>query len=261
MSVSDIAPAAPVEATPIAPVVADVAPAAAAPSVEAAPVVAPVVEAAPVAPVAPPAPTLLGEPTPEPVAPVAEPTADSPIENAEGQSDEPAPLPTYEPFTYPTGLVPAEGRLAEFTELLGGFEAKSKAGHEFVQEFGQSLIDYHVAEVQKTVERIEQARQAEAAAQAHADLEAFRADPEIGGNRADTTVAAVNKLIRTHFGTEAEQAEFRAVLVKANLANNPVVIRALARVAAAKGEGRQLAAVAPPPAPKSKTQAMYGKRA
>ena len=84
-------------------------------------------------------------------------------------------------------------------------------------------------------------------------------DPEIGGNRWQTTVDSATNFIRTHGGTEAQQAEFHKIMDESGLGNHPAMIRILARAGAAMSEGRPLAAQAPAVA-LSKTQKLYGGR-
>lgn len=237
---------APVEAAPV------VAPAAAAPV--AAPVVVAPAEAAP-APVGPT--SILGDAlTPPPVEQVPAPVVETPI--VEGQSAEPAPPPTFEPFALPDGMTFEQERLGEFTNLLGAFEGQTKADHAAVQAFGQQLIERHVAEVQRAVQQVHQTNIAAWDAQKTAWKDQFLGDPEIGGNRFQTTVDNAIGFIRTHGGTDAQQAEFQQLMNESGLGNHPTMIRILAKAGAAMSEGRPLAAQALAPAQLSRTQKMYG---
>jgi hypothetical protein len=253
MSETITAPApvvAPVEAAPVvAPVVA--APASAAESTP-----APTVEAPAPAEAAPAPTSILGDAL-APVAPVEQPAPDAAL-IVEGQSDTPAPPPTYEPFTVPEGQTLQPERIGEFTNLLSEFETNTKADHAAVQVFGQQLIDRHVAEVQRAVMDVHKANMTAWDAQKTAWKDQFIADPELGGNRMQTTVDAAIGFIRTHGGTEAQQAEFQSLMNESGLGNHPVMIRLLAKAGAAMSEGRPLAATTPAAAPKSKTQKLYG---
>src|SRR6185312_11366885 len=109
--------------------------------------------------------------------------------------------PTYEAFTLPEGVEVDSDRMGEFTGILADLETKSKAGHEFVQEFGQKAVDFHVAELQRAIESLNKT-QLESWEKTVTDWrEATVADPEIGGNRIQTTLDSANKFIRTHGGT------------------------------------------------------------
>ena len=277
------APQAPVAATP----------AVAAPSpppvLESAPVAAP----APSAPAAPPAPvsqetkveaaapeasavvppvTVLGA---EPVKAAEKPvdgTAEKPIEDVKAeeaksadpkkeevaQSDEPAPLPTYEAFKLPDGLTADEKGFGEFTGLLAEAEL-AKGDHAKMQEFGQKLVDKHIAEVQSNLKR-------------QADFfvnlfekqkidwrETFMKDPEIGGNRWETTAKAANEFISTHGGNDAQQKELRQLMESTGVGNHPAMIRIFAKAMVNMKEGAPLPAPKPEARPLSKVEKRYGK--
>lgn len=172
--------------------------------------------------------------------------------------DKPVVTPTFEPFVIPEGAKVDGKRLDEITSMLGSFEIATKADHAQVQKFGQAILDYGVAAVQ---EAVAQARKqgAEYWDQKHKeDMDAFIKDPEIGGNRKDTTLAAANQFIATHVGTPEQQKQFRALLVERKLDNNLIIIRALANANLARREGTPLVGTKPVPAPQSKLDKWYG---
>lgn len=176
----------------------------------------------------------------------------------EGQSVDPAPPPTYEAFTIPEDVSLEPERLKEFTDILGEFEGKTKADHAFVQEFGQKAVDFHVTEVKKTVEALNKSL-AESWENTKTEWkDSFMKDPEIGGNRWQTTVDAASNFIRTHGGTAEQQSEFRKLMDMSGVGNHPAMIRLLASAGRAMSEGRPLAATSPVSPPKSKVATMYG---
>lgn len=198
---------------------------------------------------------------PEGEQPKVEGEPDKPAEEnkPEGQSDEPAPPPTYEAFTIPDDVSLEPERLKEFTDILGEFEGKTKADHAFVQEFGQKAVDFHVSEVKKTVEALNRSL-AESWENTKTEWkDSFMKDPEIGGNRWQTTVDAASSFIRTHGGTAEQQSEFRKLMDMSGVGNHPAMIRLLASAGRAMSEGRPLAASSPVSPPKSKVATMYGK--
>lgn len=229
------------------------------PVVEAAPVVAPV-EAAPAPVIETPAPeptTVMGDALkPAPVEPTPVPEA-API--PEGQTADPAPPPVFDAFALPAGLTFKEGRIGEFTNLLGSFETETKADHAKVQALGQQLLDRHVAEMQGALAEAQRATAAERDARFTGWKDQFLQDPEIGGNRWQTTIDSAREFIRTHGGTEAQQAEFRAVMDETGVGNHPAFIRLLANAGVRMSEGRPLAGVLPASAPLTRTQKLYGK--
>jgi hypothetical protein len=250
--------AAPVVVETVAPVVAEAAP-------------APVAEAAkPVeAPVTVLAEGLDKKPAAEaPKAPVeeapkTEEAAKPPVEEAKktesgDQSAEPASSPVYDAFKVPDDIQLDNERVQKFTELLGEFEGKTKAEHAMVQEFGQKAVDFHIGEIKKAVESVTKLYQETWDRQKIEWKDTFLKDPEIGGNRFQTTVDSALTFIRTHGGTAEQQTEFRNLMEASGLGNHPAMIRLLANAGRAMQEGRPLAAQTPVSPPKSKTQTLYG---
>lgn len=232
------------------------------------PVTPPVIETpVVVAQEAAPVETVLGEAL-KPVEPVVAPVEIPPIAEApkadatktEGdQSVEPAPPPKYEPFKIPEGFQADQERLTKFTDLLGDLEVKGKAEHSFVQEFGQKAVEFHLNEVKNTVDSLTKLYQTTWENQKLAWKDQFLKDPEMGGNKFQTTIDSALTFIRTHGGTAEQQAEFRSLMETSGLGNHPVMIRLLAKAGRAMSEGTPLAATKPVQPPKSKTQTMYGK--
>lgn len=208
--------------------------------------------------------TLLGEdktPTVEAVKPPeTTPTAEAVKENTEGvQTDDPAPPPTYEPFKLPEDIKLDEARVSDFTKLLSELELDGKANHDAVQQFGQKAVEFHISEVKKAVDDYQKVIYDTWDKQKTDWKDQFLKDPEIGGNRWETTVTAARNFIRNHGGTAEQQAEFRTVMETSGLGNHPAVIRTLANAYRDLQEGKPLAATLPVQAPKSKTQTLYGK--
>lgn len=258
-------PAAPAAAASVSPVTQETPPAvplSAAPPVE--PPSNP--EAPPSAAVASSEPSLLGaeppktekaaDPEKAPDAKAAEAAkADGTEQKKEegSQSGEPAPLPTFEAFTLPEGFQKDDGRLGEFTKELAEFELTAKADHAQVQALGQKFLNQHVAEMQRMHDFYRTAFDK----QVSDWKDSFQKDPEIGGNRAETSVKAAREFIHTHGGTEAQQAEFRQLMNTTGVGNHPSLIRILAKANAVLGEGKPLAASKPVPAPQGKAQRRY----
>jgi len=211
-------------------------------------------------------PTVLGaEPVTAPVVDPAKPpveAAKAPVEGEKttpAQSAEPAPAAVYEKFTVPEGITLNDEQLGKFTGLLSEFETTTKADHAAVQAHGQKLMDIYIGEATRITNDLNKYYQ-DSWAKMKTDWRAeFVADPELGGNRQETTVAAAQTFIRTHGGSEAEQKEFRQLMESTGLGNHRVMIRILARAGVAMSEGRPLVATTPAAAaPKSKIESMYG---
>lgn len=201
--------------------------------------------------------------TPDPVEipPVVE---ENPVESEEKpnegevQSEEPAPLPTYDAFTLPEGITADSELLSEFTKDLAEFELTTKADHTAMQDFGQKLIDRYVAESAQTAERISKYYQETFEKQKLQWREETEKDPELGGNRIETTKDAAKSFIKTHGGSPENQVAFYKLMDETGLGNHPVIIRLLANAGANMQEGRPLPARIAPKPQTSKIQKRYG---
>ena len=142
--------------------------------------------------------------------------------------------------------------------MLAEFEGATKADHAAMQAFGQKLVERHVAEVKSTLEAYHQAVMTQQAEMAAGWQKAFEADPEIGGNRKDTTVEAARQFIERHGGTGEQKTSLRQMFETTKVGNHPDLIRLLAKANLALSEGRPLAASRPVAAPKSNSQKLYG---
>lgn len=207
--------------------------------------------------------TVLGEdPNKTPVEPDKAPEVtdgvEAPETNEGGQSDEPAPPPKYDPFVLPEGITLKDEKVGEFTNLLAELETSGKASHEAVQVFGQKAVEFYLNEAKNIVNDVQKYYQLSWDKQRLAWKDEFLADPDFGGNRQETTIAAANEFIRTHGGTPEEQAQLRKDLDTSGLGNKLSVIRLFARAGAAMQEGKPLAASRPVSEPKSKLKVMYG---
>lgn len=229
--------------------------------------VTPLAEAAPVVQ---PEATLLGAPEKTPTPQADNKTAndnkdapeakqpDSEIKKTEGsQSDEPAPLPTYDAFKLPEGMTLEIERSGEFTKTLGEFERITKADHAEVQKLGQVLIERHAVELKKAIEQAQNASLDTIKNQREEWKQSFIKDPEIGGNKQETTVNAAREFIKTHGGTETQQKEFRDLMEQTGLGNHPAMIRTLAKAMSNMAEGKPLPATRPM-TQKSKIEKRYG---
>lgn len=213
-----------------------------------------------------PAETILGKSNEEAPKETAAPATENKTEEtgtkAEGvketegsKSDEPAPLPTYDAFIRPDGT---QVENDEIIKTLSQFETSTKADHAEVQKLGQSLIDLHHSTLSKAIEGAEKSRQETFEKQKNDWKDAFISDPEIGGNRQNTTVSAALEFIRTHGGTKEQQVEFHNVLESTGLGNHPAMIRMLANASRALQEGKPLPGTRPALAVTSKIAKRYG---
>lgn len=199
------------------------------------------------------------------------------VKKEEGsQSAEPASPPSYEPWTLPEGITLDKDQVGKFSEILGTFQNTTKADKAEVQKFGQSLVDYHIAQVKDHTDRITQYYTNAWDKQKNDWKEAFIKDPEIGGNRQETTVNAA--IAARDLGASASpdpvvaktQKQELVKFLETGVGNNPALLRTFANLHNIiegyknkyEREGsKPLGNVMPVPEKKSKTQTLYGKSA
>ncbi len=204
---------------------------------------APTVEAVPAAPVeAPPASpepakaepfkpglatTLLAEAT----AKTAEAPPAAPAEAKPDAAPEAPTAPTYEKFTLPENVTLDDAKLGAFTGLLGEYEAqiaKTPAeAHAATQTLGQKLVDLYIAEKQAEAQRALEAQWSVWQNTNNDWVKQVKSDPEIGGNRFDTTMKQVGAMF-DRYGAENgadRETAFRDALKVTGAANHPDIIR------------------------------------
>lgn len=176
------------------------------------------------------------------------------------QSDEPAPLPSFE-WQFPEDVTVDQEKVKEVNELFGKFAVENKLEAGLVQQLGQKLIDRHSAEIKKVATLVADAYEKTWRDQTKNWRESFEKDPEIGGKRQNTTVEAAKEFIRRHGGTPEQQTEIRTIMDKTGLGNHPALIRLFAKATVAMREPKAVPATSPPPqGNKSRTQKFYGKK-
>lgn len=219
--------------------------------------------------VAAPPETVLGEAltkdapkpiTETPEAPKADGEQQPDPDPKEGQSEDPAPPspPVYDKFTISDDFKLDDGLTKQFTDILGELELNTKADHTEVQKFGQKAVDFYIAETKKNVENYNKLLSEQWQRTQNDWKDSFLKDPEIGGNRWETTVNSALSFIRTHGGNADQQGEFKKLMNETGLGNHPAMIRLLANAGKAMAEGTPLAATRPASPPKSKVATMYG---
>lgn len=161
----------------------------------------------------------------------------------------------------PEGAKFDDAKMGEYTKTLGEFEATTKADHAEMQKFGQRLVDMYVAEAKETAQRMQTAQVDNWNRVRETWKEEFRADPEIGGNRQDTTIrhcGAVLEAYGAHAGTEREAA-LRLAMRVTGAGDNPEMIRFINWAADYTTEKARPVAANVPKAPlgNSKAKARY----
>ena len=219
------------------------------------------------APATQPAPSLLSTAKP---AEADQPTGQPPEAEAaqppgEAPPAEPLPLPTYEAFALPEGVQLDQERQSAFTAILGETENKIVStpaeAHALVQEMGQRLVNLYLEEAQATSERVAQQQQQVWSQTREQWVSEFKDDPEIGGNRRDTTLARCGAMVELYgrsVGPQQEQA-LRDAMTLTGAGDHPELLRFINWAAGyAVENSRMVAAPAmPQPIPMSRAQRMY----
>lgn len=174
------------------------------------------------------------------------------------QSDEPASLPTYEAFTLPEGFSADDEMFGQFTKELGELQNLTKADQAKMQEFGQKMIDQHVTAINDTVSRLNDYYTNAWEKQKNDWKDSFETDPDIGGNRRDTTLKSAKEAIKAYGGTADQQQALRQLFDQTGIGNHPQIIRFMANVGANLAEGKPVPASIPAKAPQSKLAKRYG---
>lgn len=174
------------------------------------------------------------------------------------QSAEVAPTkPTYDALKLPEGITPDDIKLGAVTDILADMEL-AKGDHAKMQELGQKLIDQNIAHTQEILVKQINHYIGLHNQQVETWETAFMNDPEIGGNRKDTTIKAANEFIKTHGGNAEQQKQLREILHSSGLGSNPAVLRTFAKAMANMAEGSPVPAKAPVPQATSKIAKRYG---
>jgi hypothetical protein len=149
----------------------------------------------------------------------------------------------------PEGVQPDAKTMGQYTELLGK--------HKLPQEAGQELMDLYVSRRQADIEALAQ-HQHEVFSNTRKEwVQRYQDDPEIGRNRADTTIQNALWAIGEFGGNEAQVKELREMLSYTGAGDHPALIRFANNVAQKMRERPAPAPALPPradggPSPESK---------
>jgi hypothetical protein len=159
------------------------------------------------------------------------------------------PAVVWSDFTLPEGVKLDDASLSTFKEVLGGELPP--------QERGQRLVDMHLQEMEKH-------RQAVSDHQINVWKEtqsqwrdAVKTDPELGGNRFNTTIQTCISAVTRFGGNEQQRAELLQALDYTGAGNNPAIIRLINNMASKLSEGSPVTQSAAPKQPVTREQKRY----
>jgi hypothetical protein len=139
----------------------------------------------------------------------------------------PAP-PTYGDLKLPDGFKLDDTKLKDFDSLLGAFETGAKAEHGQVEALRQNLVDFYHAEVQRIGEQVARHQVDVWNRMKEGWINNLKADPELGGNRIDTTLGNAKYAYENYLGlNKQQQDELMTVLDNAGVSSHPLLVRGL----------------------------------
>lgn len=156
-------------------------------------------------------------------------TGEKPAEKpADAAAEKPPAPPTYEPYKLPENFKPDDARIAKLNGILGETELATKADHAAIQQMGQKLVDFHAEEVARIAQEV--AKHQVDVWNRHKEglVNRLKSDPELGGNRIETTLGNAKHAFETHLGlSKDQQTELLTAMDNAGISDHPVMIRAL----------------------------------
>ena len=156
--------------------------------------------------------------------------ADTKTETKEALATEPPAPPTYDAYTLPENATLDNERVGAFNAILGQFELDSKADHARVQALGQSLVDFYHTEVQRIGEQVMQHQRDVWNRHNETLINELKSDPELGGNRIQTTLGNAKYVLEQFGGSADEQKALLAELDNAGVSNSRRFIALLNRM-------------------------------
>lgn len=195
----------------------------------------------------------------------AEAKAEEPKTETVVEPAKPLAPPTYDTFALPDGVTVADEKMGAYTGILGEYENKiitdPTQAHAMVQEMGQKLVDFYVGEIRENAERTARLQRETWDRTIETWRGEFRDDPDIGGNRSDTSLARMAELLKM-YGQKAGSdrvSKLRDVFTATGAGDNPEVLRFVHWAASKLVEmPRPVAAITPrAPVVTSRAQRLY----
>lgn len=176
-----------------------------------------------------------------------------PAKPAEAPKVEAAALPKFEAYKIPDGVTLEPAKIEALNTVLGEFAVNAKADSAAVHALGQRLLDVYVAD-----QRVSKAAQDKAGQDAWKAVrdgwtEKFKTDPEIGGNRQETTVRVCGDVLNAYARAVGDERanELRSAFRITGLGDHPEMIRFVHHMARYMTERTKPIAAIVPKAPQA----------
>ena len=151
-------------------------------------------------------------------------------EKKDATADAPPAPPVYDAYEVPDGIKLDTERVTAFNALLGEAELAGKADHGAMQALGQKLVAFHAEEMQRVQEAVTKQITDNWTKIQEQRISEFRADPEIGGVREQTTLGNAKYVIEQSGLTPEEQAELLSVWDAGGISNHRLTVKLLNRI-------------------------------
>jgi hypothetical protein len=146
----------------------------------------------------------------------------------EALADTPPAPPVYDAYKLPEGTKLDDAKVGEFNTILGKFETDAKVDHAQVQALGQQLVDFYNGEVKRIGEQVAKHQVDVWNRMKEGWINDLKADPELGGNRIDTTLGNAKYAYENYLGLNKQQQDaLMTVLDNAGVSSHPLLVRAL----------------------------------
>lgn len=146
----------------------------------------------------------------------------------EAPAETPPALPVYEAPKLPEGQKLDEKLLGAFDKKVGEFELAHKVDHAAMQAFRQEVINDYIAEVGRIGEQVSQHQRDVWNRLNETRINELKADPQLGGNRIETTLGNAKYALETFGGlTKPETQELLAIMDNGGVSNSRLMVKFL----------------------------------
>lgn len=168
--------------------------------------------------------------------PLEAPKPDAKVTETPEVKTEAAPLAplSYTDLKFPDGVKLPDDEVKSYTDIFGK--------HQIPQSVVQELVDHHTKLLQENAKRQATVQREVWNSTRQGWVQQFIKDPDIGGNRRETTIQNAGAVIERYGGNADQVKELRDVFSLTGAGDHPAVIRLLAKVGEVLKEGRMVPA-------------------
>ena len=165
-----------------------------------------------------------------------DPAADKPKEGDKTeakpgeQEAAPPPKPAYEPYKLPENFKLDDTKLAAFNDILAETELSGKADHAAMQQMGQKLMDMYAGEAQRIANDFRTYQVDVWNRHLESEVSKLKADPQLGGNRIDTSLGNAKYVLEQFGGSKEEQTRFMEKLDRSGISSSIEFVALLNRM-------------------------------